>query len=315
MSFPNQVNVQPAPAVEGDFASKNPRFVALVGQGGFVAGALGVTVGRFAWATYQAADNDNAPAVVNNFGSGAPTGFVHREQQALITQFLGETSMAVPTGMGVTLMSGGDFWVRNRGTTQAVPGNNVWANFADGSIAFANPGSASATGSIAASTFSATGYVAAGSNVLTVTAVSSGTIVNGATISGTGVVSGTQIVAQLSGTAGGVGTYAITPAEQTVGTPSAPVTISGTYGTFTAASALSGTFVLGGVLSGTGVVAGTTLTQFLTGTGGLGTYVVNNNTVVASTTISETLGFQTKFVAMSAGAVGELVKITDHLLG
>lgn len=43
--------------------------------------------------------------------------------------------------------------------------------------------------------------------VLTVSAVASGFLAAGQTVSGAGVVSGTEIVEQLSGTAGGAGTY------------------------------------------------------------------------------------------------------------
>lgn len=307
--FQTAVGYQPSPAVAGDFASANPRATLNAGPFGLVAGSLGVTIGRFAWTSQSQIDADNAAAIANSFGSGPVTGFVHREQQGLNTTFLSDASMLIPGGLPVILMIAGDFWVKNEGTTAAAVGNAAWASFTTGAVSFAQPSSASATGSIAASTFSVTGSIAG--NVLTVTAVGSGTIVNGATISGTNVATGTQIVSQLSGTVGGVGTYAVSITEQTV----ASTTISGTYGTFTAASALSGLFVVGGVLSGTSVVAGTTLTQFLTGTGGLGTYAVNNNTVVASTTISETLAAQTKWVAASAGAVGELVKISSWALG
>lgn len=45
--------------------------------------------------------------------------------------------------------------------------------------------------------------------VLDVTAVTSGTILTGMTISGTGVTAGTRIVAQVSGTTGGVGIYTV----------------------------------------------------------------------------------------------------------
>ncbi len=312
MSFPNQVNVAQAPAVEGDFASSNPRFSYDAGPGGLVAGPNGVTVGRFAWVSYSGIDADNAPTIANNNGVGPVAGFVHREQQGLITTFLAEASMLIPAGLGVNLSTGGDFWVKNTGAGEALPGQFAYANYATGAVTFAAAAAAptaSATGSIAASTFSVTGSIAG--NVLTVTAVGSGTVVPGATISGTGVTTATQIVSQLSGTPGGIGTYAVSIPEQTV----ASTTISGTYGTFTAASGLSGLFIVGGNLSGTNVVAGTQITAFGTGTGGLGTYIVNNNTVVSSTTITETLAAQTKWVAMSAGAQNELVKISDHPLG
>ena len=95
MGFQQQVNPQPAPAVEGDFASANPRASVLAGPGTLYAGVNGVTVGRFAWA--------DANGAVSNSGAGAPTGFVHRELQALITAFLGQTSMLITPGMMVTL--------------------------------------------------------------------------------------------------------------------------------------------------------------------------------------------------------------------
>jgi hypothetical protein len=308
--FQQQVNTQPAPAVEGDFASQNPRFSVPAGPGGLVSGLAGVTIGRFAWATAISQDADAAPASVANTGVGAPTGFVHREQQALITQFLADASMVVPQGFAVTLMSGGDFWVKNAGAGQALSGQKAYANFADGRVTFAATASAatvSLTASIAASTFSVTGSIAG--NVLTVTAVTSGTIVPGATISGTGIAIGTQVVGQLTGTAGGVGTYAVSIGEQTA----ASTTVSGTYGTMTVTVGTG--VVVGGLLSGTGVAAGTSVTALGTGSGGTGTYIVNNNTVVASTAITETTNVENKFIAMSAGMAGELVKISDHALG
>lgn len=311
--FQTQVNVQPAPAVEGDWASANPRFFFNAGQGGMVCGAGGVTVGRFAWASYETSDNDNAPATVNNFGAGAVSGIIHREQQALITAYLADATMVVPLGFGITVCTGGDLWVRNNGAGEALIGQKAYANTVTGQVSFAATGSAtnggSATGSIAASTFSVTGSIAG--NVMTVSAVGSGVVVAGATISGTNVATSTKVVKQLSGAAGGIGTYALNIPEQTA----ASTTISGTYGTFTAASALTGAFTLGGILTGTGISVPTYITQFLTGTGGLGTYVVDVNTVVASATLSEASNVETKWFATSSGANGELVKISSHALG
>ena len=312
MNFQTFVGTQPSPAVAGDFASANPRWSVDAGPGGLVAGAAGVTVGRFAWWSLSLADPNGAPAVVNNFGSGPVTGFVHREQQGLITQFLSESSSVIPAGFGMTLMSGGDFWVKNDGATECNVGMKAYANYADGKVTFAATGaslSASATGSIAASTFSVTGSI--NGNTLTVTAVGSGVVVPGATISGTGIATGTKIVSQLSGAAGGIGTYSVSIEEQTV----ASTTVAGTYGTFTAASGLSGTFGVGDTLTGTGISAPTTITALGTGTGGLGTYIVDVNTVVASTVITAGLQAETKYVAMSSGLPGELVKITSHVLG
>lgn len=309
MPFQTSVFTQPAPAVAGDFASSNPRHVVLAGPGQLVVGAAGLTIGRFAWL-------DNATyTIAGNVGDGAvPDGFVGRHQQALITAYLAETSMVIPQGFGCTLYASGDFWVLNEGTTQATPGLKAFANLADGRISFAAAGStatsaASVTGSIAASTASVTGSI--NNNVLTVTVVSSGTLVPGGTLSGTNVASGTKIVSQLSGTAGGVGTYSVSPSEQTV----ASTSISETYGTMTVTAVTSGTISIGQTVSGSGVTAGTRVTAFGTGAGGTGTYIVDPTQTAASTTITVAGNIETKWIAASFGLAGELVKMSSQLLG
>lgn len=308
--FQTAVSVQPAPAVAGDFASTNPRQSVLAGPGGLVAGALGLTVGRFAWFQAAPVDANSAPTIVNNFGFGLPAGIVHREQQGLITTYLANAGMLIPVGFAITLFKSADIWVKNDGSTQVLMGQKAFASLTTGQVSFAAAGATvgnAATGtasSVAASTFSVTGSIA--DNRLTVTAVGSGTIVNGATISGTGIATGTKIVSQISGTAGGIGVYYVTPAEQTV----ASTTVSGTYGTLTVGGTVTGAFYVGGVITGSGVVAGTQLTQFLTGTGGAGTYVVDNNTVVSSTSISEGSNIETAWIAMSSGLAGELIKVS-----
>lgn len=310
--FQTSVAVQPAPAVLGDFADSNPRASVQAGPRGLVAGSLGVYVGRFAWLSKSSLDGDNAPSVVNNFGSGPVAGLVHREQQGLITTYLQQSGLIVPAGFPITVLSAGGIWIKNDGATAVQAGMKAYANFADGKATFAATGAAStasATGSIAAATGSFTGSIA--DNILSITAVSSGTAVKGGLLSGTNVATGTRIVSQLTGTAGGIGTYVVSIPNQTV----ASTTISETYGTFTAASALSGLFVVGSVLSGSGVTAGTTITDFGTGTGGLGTYVVDTTQTAASTTITGTTNVETRWTAMTAALAGELVKVTTHSLG
>ncbi|NWC11929.1 hypothetical protein HX776_24385 [Pseudomonas agarici] len=126
MGFQNTINQQPAPAVEGDFASANPYASVVAGDTALISGAAGVTVGRFAWAT--------AAGVVSNVQtSGAPTGFVHRHQQAFITAWLGASSMLIPAGVNMALMAAGDFW--GRSTTVATIGQKVFASITDGTIA------------------------------------------------------------------------------------------------------------------------------------------------------------------------------------
>lgn len=309
--FQTSVATLQAPAVAGDFASTNPRASVLAGPGALIAGLGGLTVGLFAWVT-GFEDSDGTPAQANNFGAGPVAGFVHREQQGLITTYLQDASMLVPAGFPVTLHQAGDFWVKNDGATPVSFGQKAYANFANGKATFAATGSAatgSGTGAVAASTFSVTGSIAG--NVMTVTAVGSGTVVPGATISGTGVTTGTQVVSQLSGTPGGIGTYAVNLGGQSV----ASTTISGTYGTLTLSAISTGTVGVGDSISGTNVVAGTQITALGTGTGGTGTYIVNNNTVVASTTITYATNVETKWTAMSQAAPGELVKISSYPLG
>lgn len=313
MGFQTQSFYNPAPAVEGDFASTNPRAVVLAGPGGLIAGST-FAVGRFAWVTGGYIDADGAPAVANTFGSGPVAGFVHREQQGLIQTYLQEATMLVPAGFPVTVFDAGDFWVRNSGSTQALPGMKAYANYADGRVTFAATGAPSgasgSASSIAAATAAFTGSIAG--NILTVTAVSSGSIYPGETISGTSIATGTQIVTQLTGTAAGIGTYSVSIPEQTV----ASTAISATYGVLTVGGTVAGTFGVGNTLSGTNVVAGTTITQQLTGTtGGAGTYVVTNNTVVASTAITSATNVETKFVCRSSGLTNEIVKISTWLQG
>lgn len=140
MPFQQNVQITQAPGVEGDFASYNPRSTVLAGPGGLVAGANGVIVGHFAWTVASTVDADGAPAIVNSTGTGPVAGFVHREQQALITVYLAETSMVIPAGFGVTLHNTGDFWVRNAGAAAVTVGLKAFAVLATGAVSFAAAG-------------------------------------------------------------------------------------------------------------------------------------------------------------------------------
>jgi hypothetical protein len=312
----NQVNVVPAPGVEGDFANANPRFNVIAGPGGLIAGVGGVTAGRFCWQVPGSLDVDSGPQAVVSNGGGLPLGIVHRAMQGLIPNPLVQpnATLVIPQGFMVSAFSGGDFWVRNAGTTQAVFGQKAYARFADGAVLFAAtgspPGAATSTAStIAAATFSVTGSITG--NVLNVTAVSSGTVVPGAAISGTGIVSGTTIGQQLSGTTGGIGTYSVSIGEQSA----ASTTVSGTYGLLTIGGTLTGTYGVGQVITGGGTSGGTFITGLGTGTGGFGNYYVNNTQTVGSGALNGSSGIETKFFAMSGGLVNELVKISDHAIG
>lgn len=309
--FQTQAFNQPAMAVAGNFATQNPYFSLKAGPGGLVAGPGGVSTGLFAWVT-PPFDIDGGPTVAQNFGAGPVAGFVSNHQQALNTTYLANAGQTIPVGFQMDIKSGGDFWVVNAGTTTAQIGQKAFAFLATGKVAFAAAGAvfggASATGStVTPETFSVTGSLA--NNVLTVTNVGSGTVYPGSTISGTGIATGTQIQSQLTGTAGGVGTYAVSVGGQA---STGSITVSGTYGLLTIGTA-TGTFAVGDEITGTSVVAGTFITANVSGSGGTGgTMVVNNNTNVSSTTITASSAVETPWYAVSSAVVGGLVAISDH---
>lgn len=325
--FQTQVTNQPAPAVEGDFASQNPRWSVDFGPGGAVAGPSGLLVGRACWAV-PPDDANGAPAVLNSFGTGAITGIVAREQQGLITTYLSDATLVIPTGFQATAYSNVDIWVRNFGAAQALVGQKAYATFANGRFTFGATGAPTGGGTSSASTIAATTFSATASitnNIMTASAVGSGTIYPGSSISGTNVTSGSMVQAQLvpllAGEAyGGVGRYYVSIPEQTV----VSTTISGTYGLLTIGGTVVSGFATNNILAATGsVVAGTTITAAnntvtpgLTGTGAAGTYVVNNNTAVSSQAINvSAINVETKWIAMSSALPNELVKISAQPLG
>lgn len=318
--FQTSVHTQPAIGVAGDFASANPRFSFDAGPGGLVAGPSGLTVGLFAWVTPYPVDGDGAGSQANNYGAGSVAGFVHREQQALITTYLAEAGMVIPAGFQCALMTGGDFLAKNDGTTIAVPGMKAYAANATGKIRFGASGSATSGGSSNASTIAAATAAVTASiadNVMTVTGISSGILVAGGVLSGAAgsaggdaVPTGLTIVKQLSGSIGGTGTYAVSISGLNV----TSTTVNETYGLLTVGGTVTGTFAVNDKLTGTGVVAGSTITGLGTGTGVAGTYYTQTQ-AASSTTIGVESDVETKWYAMSSGQPGELVKMSDHALG
>lgn len=294
--FQTAVNLYNPLAVAGDFASSNPRATVLAEEGALVAGPGGVTVGKFAWVSN---------GVVTNYATHAngPDGFVHRDQQGLITQYLQDASMLIPQGFPVVLHNAGDFFAVNKGPVASAIGQNVYASEADGSIYTGSaPSGASATGSIGA-TFTATGT----GTSLVVTSVT-GLISIGDTISGTGVPAGTKIVAQVSGTTGGAGTYTTSAATTA---SAATVTSFGNVLNVTAVG--SGSIAVGDSISGTGIPAGAQIASVISGGGsapGVYTIDIAATAYAASTTVTVTGGVETNFVVGSVCAVGELVKIS-----
>lgn len=265
--FQTKVNLTPAPAVAGDFASANPRSTVLAGPGGLVTGPGGVTVGKFAWIEADM-------KTVNNFGAApnAPDGFVHRDQQALITIFLATSSQLVPEGFPITLHNTGDFWAYNNGPGVLAKGATIYAGYADGGIYSAAPAGVSGTaevGSTDTGSIGATFTASAGGvdTELVVTAVT-GLISIGDEVSGVGIPSGTTILSQISGTAGGAGTYGLSAAN----TASAATVTS--FGSVLKLTAVTGLVSIGdSVAGGSGFPASAVITGQISGTtGGIGVY-------------------------------------------
>lgn len=287
--------------VAGDRATMNPFYSVPSPEGSFKAGVSGVTVGKFAWS--------DANGIVSNAGSGTPQGFVSRHLNALITTFLANSSMVIPSGFGMELMGAGDFFAKNEGATAATRGMKAYANSSTGAISFAATGNpptdASVTATVVINSF--TGSLAVNTmtasqagTTLTVSAVGAGTVLGaGLTIAGGGstvgyVVAGTQILAQLSGTAGGVGTYQVSNSNTVLSTA---MTASGAGLTLTGVT--TGVLVVGETLTTGG--AGTVIARG-TGTGGTGTYVVDTAQTVGSTTIVSS-GATMNVTAVASGSL------------
>lgn len=136
-------------AVEGAFASYNPRFQILAGQGALVANPAGVAIGRFAWADLTAGLVYSAQQHATDV-----LGFVYRpslDNQYWPTYdwrrtYWDRTQRAWISrgGFELTLARRGDFWARFLGG--AYIGQDVYANVLDGSCAAFNRGTGPVTG-------------------------------------------------------------------------------------------------------------------------------------------------------------------------
>ena len=99
------------------------------------------------------------------------------------------------------------------------------------------------------------------------------------------------------------------------------VTVAG--GTLTVGGTVTGAFNVGDIIHATAsITAGSTILanantvgSGMTGLGGAGTYLVSVGDTAAAEEIDVYSGYETKWYAMSAGAAGELVKMSDHALG
>jgi hypothetical protein len=123
MPFQTAINLQQAPATNGDFATNNPRSSAPSDQAAYVAGSAGIIVSRFCWIDPL----DLTGRSVISSGTGKPLGFIARTEQALITTYLSEFGNTVPGGFGVTVYQKGDYYILVN-VQAAVRGYKAFAN-------------------------------------------------------------------------------------------------------------------------------------------------------------------------------------------
>jgi hypothetical protein len=307
-SFQTRVNLDNPYGVAGDFASANPRATALTPTGGaLIAGASGVAIGKFAWV---ASDG----RTVNSYASGPvkPTGFVHRDQQGLLTQYLQAAGNLIPPGFPVTLMVEGDFFATDLGPSSMTAGSAIYAGYADGGIYTAAPAGASFTaalGSTNTASLGATFTAAASSasNQLVVTAVT-GLISIGDTVSGSGITNAPTIIAQVSGTTGGAGTYTLSNTETCTG---GTVTC---FGTVVDVTVVSNYISVGDTIAHASYPSGAKITGQTSGTtGGVGVYTISapGTAYVASTAAVTTFGITVTVTAVGSGTLAVGDPVTD----
>lgn len=130
MSFPNRVNLDWPIGFPGEWASENPRRIVISGPNGYRAAKESLTIAAFAWV------QDDGVTVANHPPSSDPTkpstGFVYRAQQGLMTHYLEESTLTIPSGFMVTLAEGGDVFALS--ANNATRGDAVYASISDGSI-------------------------------------------------------------------------------------------------------------------------------------------------------------------------------------
>lgn len=250
MPFQTTINDYQAIGVPGDFASLNPYSSVLAGNNALVAPAGGLTVGNFFWVGPTGLTSQS-------FVAGWQIAFLGRNMQALITQFLEEATMVVPEGFMVTGFNGGDFLANF--PAGAAAGNYVFADPNDGMPVANATNTAPTLGTATASAgFSGTATLN-GTTTLNVTAVTHGIVSPGDVVADSttpgNIPAGTTIVAQLTGIAGGVGTYQMSQ----VGVAAVGDTVTTSSGGMLVTAVASGALNVGDVFTGTAVSAGTSI--------------------------------------------------------
>jgi len=309
--FQSVVNNELPIGVAGDFAGANIKATVSAPPFGFVAPAEGTTVGCFAWG------NPATGLASNYYVPNAALGFVHRENNGLITTFLGISTLQVLAGNMVTLYNQGDFMGIFSGA--ATVGQKVYADPLTGAL------TANATGN--AVTASSTASSLATTGILTVGATLTGTITVGMVVTGTGIPDGCYVSSQLTGTTGSTGTYQLTNVNGTAFPVVASETVSfwGVFettfqvasnvkvnATFTAALAAPVAPSVGGVLTVSAVAGGVLVAgQFITATGGGG--LTSSQNVQILSQLTGTTGSTGTYLTNYAGSTA--VTSTNTFVG
>ena len=299
--FQSFVNKELPPAIAGDFAGANIKASIIASDWGFVASPAGLTAGLIAWA------NPTTKQLSQYFQPGSICGFVHRESQGTIVNYLGVATMKQIGGKQAVAYDLGEFWgIFNAGGTA---GQKVYADPVTGALSGNTTGN-SVSGAITSASLASTG-------VLTVATITGTPLAVGQIITGVGVPAGSYI-ASLGTGSGGAGTYNLANADgtpfPTVGaeamtyygvqetqfylaepvtadcsfTASLAVPAAGVaFGVLTVSAIASGVLAPGQWISATGLPgsANVQILQQLTGSAGsTGTYLTTNvNYTIAST--------------------------------
>lgn len=210
--FQTFVNNQLPIGVPGDFASVNPHASVNGGQGQFVAAPGGVNVGLFAWF-------DPSTGLAHNYYTpNSFLGFVHRENNGLITQFLGIATQQVVPGNIVTGQEAGEFLgIFAAGATAK---QKVYTDPVTGALSSAATGGSITGGNTGAS-------VSAADVMTTIDADATGTAAAvGMIVYGGGLPAGTYI-ASSAGTGSGTHLWNLLNVDGTpIPTIAGPVTVS-----------------------------------------------------------------------------------------
>ncbi len=288
--------------VPGDWAGANIRATVLVGPWSLVAPPSGTTVGVIGWA------NPATGICSSYFQPNSYPGFIKRDLQAQIYQFLGIATQQIASGYMVAAHAQGDFWGLFQGGCSV--GNSVYANPTTGALIAGATGAAvtvtGASGTVSGGVFTFTvaptsGTFAVG-QIVSMAALPPGTY---ATAVSGNAIGDTITLANLDGTAipnigtaatvTGYGQQAVqwlcmqaVPAAASVTATLAASSGLGPFGVLNVSAVGSGTLEPGQWVQSSGTVpvpltANIQILEQLTGTtGGVGTYLVSNTIAVGT---------------------------------